>query len=383
MDPEITHTPADAGPPRRRLLMGAGLAGAAGVAGALLRSTDANAQSTPPAGGVTVLGPPSGDMTGSIDNASITAALALGFPVLLSPGNWWITGLTLSTSGMKLWGSGCQMPGSPAPSNTYATLIRPGTSASASDPMIEVPTGVSEIEIRNLHLSAQIPSGGGNQTYCIYFPNATTLDNNESYLERISCENADKDGIYIGTKRAGVVLYLGWSFTHPNGAAVRCLGSNSSILTYIASASKYGFYIDGAVIYANNCQAFNNSLNGVYISSGGTFLYAMDINQNTESGLVVAGSATGVSVHGRFEGNANSSGSFYHIDASGAGTTAGTSGSLLGSNAGGVNILPGTIFSKNDFGTWKVLYDIYTAGRPALVNDWSTSDGDYSEAHID
>jgi hypothetical protein len=44
-------------------------------------------------------------------------------------------------------------------------------------------------------------------------------------------------------------------------------------------------------------------------------------------------------------------------------------------------------FNYNDFGSWKVTYDICTGGNPAIVNDFSTADGplgkEYTIAHID
>jgi hypothetical protein len=389
MDNETAYAPAgteplrSGSPGRRGLLMGAGLAGAVGVAGALLRSTDASAQSTPPAGGVTVLAP-SGDATGGKDTTAINTALGAGFPVLLSPGLWYITGISMPASGAKLYGSGCQMPGDPAPSDTYCTIIHGGSAAANGDPMIEIPLGVSEVEIKNLHLNGQIADGGGNLAPVIDFPDDTSLDNNSTLIERVSLENSGGDGIYIGKNRAAVTLLNGWSFGHPSGAAVNIQGSSTTVINFAMSGSEYGFILYGTVSAIMNSQIFGNTTN--QITGGNNYIYGCSIDHTGNTGIVVLNSVIGISIHARFEGNNENentgtspgSGS-YHLDASGAGPTHG-SGSLCG--PAGVNILPGTHFTNNSFGAWKVTYDICTGGNTALVNDWSTYDDDYNVGHI-
>jgi hypothetical protein len=93
MEPGTPYTPGGAGPvrpgsPRRRLLKGAGLAGAVGVAGALLRSTDASAQSST-FGNLQII-EPSGDTTGAKDATAINDALTAQNTPLLTPGTWYL-----------------------------------------------------------------------------------------------------------------------------------------------------------------------------------------------------------------------------------------------------------------------------------------------------
>jgi hypothetical protein len=94
MDPATGHTPGGAGPlradsaGRRRLLKGAGLAGTVGIAGALLRSTDASAQSS--SFGNLEIVTPSGDVTGAGDTTAIKTALSDKNTPLLTPGAWYL-----------------------------------------------------------------------------------------------------------------------------------------------------------------------------------------------------------------------------------------------------------------------------------------------------
>jgi hypothetical protein len=177
-------------------------------------------------------------------------------------------------------------------------------------------------------------------------------------------------------------------------ACLLCIikGSNCVLINCLSSKNDYGFLLSGSVNQMIGCQFFSNTTN--QINGGNMWMWGCDVNQQGNSGIEigvgVTGTYSGINIHGRFEGNNQNAGTTtgdgagtYHIDASGASTTAGTSGSLLGTHAGGVNILPGTKFTHNAFGSWEVTYDIWTGGSPGLVNDWSTSDGNYATAHID
>jgi hypothetical protein len=188
--------------------------------------------------------------------------LALGFPVLLSPGEWYITGISMPASGAKLYGSGCQMPGDPAPSTSYCTFIRGGSDAVNGDPMINIPVGVSECEIKNLHLQGNWPTGNHFQPI-INFPDDSSLDNNSSLIERVSLTDSGTDGIYIGHNRAGVTVVNSWSYGHTSGAAVNIQGSSTTVIDTAMSASEYGFILFGTVSAIMNSQIFNNTTNQI------------------------------------------------------------------------------------------------------------------------
>jgi hypothetical protein len=378
MEPGTDHIPEGAKPlwpgsaRRRALLKGAGLAGAAGVAGALLRSTDARAQTLSSAdlwGLQTV--PPSGDTTGGDDTTAINDALATG-PVALMPGTYYVTQLTMPTDAGKLIGAGW------GPGDDFSTVIRGGTDGESqiSDPdwsMVTVPVGASDWVIQDITFSGDYPGGTSSPyTALISVTGTTTLSNDRGTIYRCFLESSAGDGIYIGEDRAWIMIDQCWSTKHAN-AAISIYKAECIVSRCALADSNYGYLAAGEMIRIIDSDIFTNVVGGI-ISGGRVSVEHCDHAQSEQQGLIVTNNAEGVStvgvaIHSRFICNSlGSTGTYAHVDVSGA---AEAGGGAYGK--GGTTIAPGTMFCAQEFGdSQQVSYDINTGGNLALVNDYST-----------
>jgi hypothetical protein len=411
MDPETTHTPDDdrpllAGWPRRGLLKGAGLAGAAGVAGALLRSPDASAQSSNLFGLQIVS--PSGVMSGTTDTTNIQTALNDYGLVALTPGTYYVTQLTIPSGGRLIgcgWGPSTASTGSPA----TGTVVRAGngtpvptdgeTVTYSTYPMITVPVGNTHWVIQDIVISGQAPPvSSGSAAYFPYTaliyvtdaPISGGVTNDDGTIYRCYVESSGGDGIYIGTERSWIMVDECWSTDHNQNSSSSLWGSQilgaaisintECIISRCAFArSYYGYYIGttAAMTRVIDSDIFGNQVGG-NISSGTASVERCSHDQQQQTGITVRNSATGVTIHSRFTSNGLSkTGTYYGLDVSGAGKT--------GNGQPGVIVAPGTIFVADEFGdTQQVEYDIYTGGDTGLVQDYSTWDkSQYSVSHID
>jgi hypothetical protein len=327
---------------------------------------------------------PSNDESGVTDQAAISELWAKGAPFQLLPGVFWTLGLEMFESGQQFNGAGPQRPGNPGPGTRFATIIRGGTLMAPGTPLLTIPVGVSACQVSGIAFNGQLPFGAGNAGQCINLPDDENLDNNYTLIYAVSAElSGGTDGIYIGHNRAVVTLRNVWSYNHAGGAAINVQGSGTVVDNSSMSGSLYGFILSGATEVIGHCQIFSNT--GNLITGGNAWLHHNTIDHTGGAGLSITnGDGGGVSIHGRFEGNSETaSGAAPHIDASGAGVVAGAGSQLASGSQGSVTIAPGTHFTTNAFGGWKVNYDIFTGGHPEYVNDFSTYDADTTSGHID
>jgi hypothetical protein len=428
MDPQTAHMPGDAEPirpgsPRRRLLKGAGLAGAVGLAGALLQSTDAQAQSTPPLFGLEIVSP-TGNTTGSPgttnaanDTTNIQNALNTYGLVALTPGVYYVTQLTIPTGGRLIgcgWG-----PADPSSGPPTGTVLRAGSATPvptqgesvtlSTYPMITVPVGstISSASthwvIQDIVISGQAPPNSTDSS--AYFPYTSLIyvedfsggvTNDTGTIYRCYVELSGGHGIYIGEDRSFTMVDQCWSTNHNQngnntgdtglwgtqiyGAAIS-INTECIISRCALASSYYGYYIGttAAMTRIIDCDIFLNQIGG-NISSGTASVERCSHDQQQQTGIVVANSATGVTIHSRFTSNGlaqTSETNYSSIDVSGAGQT--------GNGQPGVTLVPGTVFLTDEFGdTAQVTYDIYTGTTTSgLVQDYSTWDTkQYSIGHI-
>jgi hypothetical protein len=356
--------------------MGAGLAGAAGVAGALLRSTDASAQSIE--GGFAVVSPASpADPTGTTDTANINEALASGYTALLTPGTFYVTQITFA-AGYKLLGSGPQK-GSGSPSSSLCSVLKAGSDTTSLDytSMISIPPLSADWQISNLAINGQM--AGGTQPYTsgvIYCPNVTgSLNNDYGSIYGVSIELSGGDAIYLGTNRSVIHVDHCWLYSNTAGNGINCQGSSNVISRCEISSNLNGFTVGEGMCRIIACDVSSNTDVGGTIGSSGVYVYGCSFDQNGQQGVVVNNNATRVSILARFVSNSlNTSGSYAHLDASLSAEVAGA-GSAASTQKGGVTLLPGTSFLAQQFGdTQRVSYDIWTNGHTGYVNDYSTYD---------
>jgi hypothetical protein len=337
-------------------------------------------------GGLVVV-PVSGDTTGVTDTANITAALSTGYPVRLLPGEYWLTNLTFPASGAKLWGSGFQA-GDTIPTTAFSTLLKAGSATASGGAMITIPVTCCSWEIRNLAVNGQqvgdlFPYTEG----IIYLPDTTSVTNENGLIEKVTLENSGGNGIYLGHFRSEIHVDIAVIQLCPSGSGIYDAGSDNVITRCELDQNLVGATLSGEMGRMSDTDVYGNT-NGLIISNKRIYVRDVSLDHQTQTALIVNSSAVGVTFHGRFIYNGtSSSGTYYHIDAHLAGSATGGGGSAggTGSGPGGLTLAPGTMFCNPDeFGTAKVEYDIYTAGSPGLVNDYSTYDSQsYTVNHID
>jgi hypothetical protein len=381
----------------RRALLSRGGVVAAGVVGAGVVATAmaGPASASAPDGGVTVVTPHGSDTTGTTDTdtTNIATALAAGYPVLLTPGVFYITQITFA-AGYKLYGSGAQK-GSGPPTSSLCTVLKAG-SAATSTSMINIPLKISNWQIANLAINGQ---SSGTQPYpytaaAICCPDSTAaLNNDYGSIDNVSIELSGGDGIYLGANRSFIHVDRCWLYSNANTSAangINCQGSSNVISRCELSNNSNGFLVTQGMCRIVDSDVTGNTNIGGIIAASGVWVSGISFDQNGQQGCVVGNGATGVSISARFTSNSlNKSGTYAHLDLTGADgititiagvasqmTAAGeTGGSGTKNGTGGTNVMQGTHFTAQQFGdSQQVSYDIYTNSTTGLVNDFSTYD---------
>jgi Right handed beta helix region len=312
---------------------------------------------------------PSGDQTGATDTAVLQAALNLVPVVMMLAGEFWLTQVELN-SGNKVRGCGWQVGTSP-PAADGCTLIKAGSANSATS-MFYIPGGTSAWEISGVMLNGQ--QAGGLKLYTagiICCPNTGTLDNDYGVIDGVSAELSGGDGVYIGTNRAGVRISRS-QFENCAGNGVNLLGSSNTVTFCELNSNATGITMTGELNRLSYCDIYKNTV-GTVIGGGRQYCYGNSWDQQAEQALIVSGAFTGITIHGRFTSNCESANNTYYCcDVSAAATATGT-GSPGGQ--GGVTFAPGTMFTEPEFGVTNLpIWNIWTNGNAALVNDYSTWD---------
>jgi len=311
------------------------------------------------------------DPTGVVDATSkIQVALNAGTGrVILPEGLFAITQLTMP-NGAWLEGSGMTGAGADSVGTSYSTKLQPlpGTVATS---MILMAAGTGTVQLRDLTISGK---NGTTQPYSVAvvnFADNVSFANDFSRIERCRIDYAAGSGhnVYYGANRGGIHLE-NCLLLDAGGDNLHLVGSDGvAIHCDLGYAGRYGAYITGEMSRLVECDLYYN-LAGSYVHANRVFLFNCSHDQNYQQGSIVAGAATGVVLHGRFDGNGQQTTDTYpQIDVSAAAS-------------GGVTIAPGSQFTNNTFGSWTTTYDVYTGGSVQFA-DYSNFGATSSVAHTD
>lgn len=226
-----------------------------------------------------------GDNTMAIQNAID----AQNGPVYFPAGLYKCHPLTMK-SGTTFIGAGNFTEGGSAPDGavTHLNLVRIGT---ATTPMIGIPTGVSDVSIRDMVLDGGLFSNNPNCDVVNVADN-TTPDQVNLRMERVTITQSGGYGLYVGTKRDDVKVHhcaILSSYKHglltkgPDGVYDACaFGSNGSSANQ-AGASGNNIEIQAVVNRVTNCD--------IWGGPGGT-------TTGTNIGIVVMTGMTGIVITG-------------------------------------------------------------------------------------
>lgn len=246
------------------------------------------------------------------DTAAIQTTLNEGGITVFPSGSYRISHLDIP-NGAVLWGAGSGGYGILVPDGQHTKLVR---IANTNQHLLQGAIGAAHVRIHDLHLDGNKnnnTSGDG-----IHLDDAITAEEAQWHIEDCFIEANPGHGIYVGDGRRAVkatrsVFYL-------NGlSGARVQGSDSGWETCIFGSNTIdGIQVAAQVTRLSDCDVFGNTQTGVNIVSTitGVTVEGCGIDRNQRHGIFIAGSCEEITISNNIlhSNSQENNGQYHHIN---------------------------------------------------------------------